>query len=595
MKYLLCAINTKYIHSNPAVYILRDYALRHCKDLEADALETAEFTINHRMDEVLGEIYERQPDVLFFSCYIWNFEYVQEAAENLHKVLPETEIWFGGPEVSFGAEDTVRKNQFLKGIMVGEGEYSFLQLLRYYHETFPLRKQAGSARHGDPLSLQEIPGLCFRETVPGDRIITTKAPVPISMDDVPFIYTDQNLSCFDHKILYYESSRGCPFSCSYCLSSVTRAVRFRSLDLVYRELQFFLDHRVVQVKFIDRTFNIDSQRSAAILAYLQEHDNGVTNFHFEIAGELLTEKELQIMEQMRPGLIQLEIGVQSTNPDTLEQIHRKADLTRLKQVVGRLIQAKNIHLHLDLIAGLPQEEYPRFARSFNEVYTMRPTQLQLGFLKVLKGTEIQRRVEEYGIRYTGGTPYEVLETRWISYAQIRKLKQIEEMVEIYYNSRQFTRTLAVLETEFPDPFTMYDYLAGFYKEQGYFRNSPSRISRYQVLLDFIRKYCKKQEALYRELLTFDLYYRENLKSRPDFMPDRAMYKSLLREQDKHSSNRTSLHREVFHYPVHKETPGEIMDPAEIQPRVVTFDYSQRSPLDHNAAVVVQDIEAEFLS
>jgi len=605
MKYLLCAVNTKYIHSNPAVYILQEYVRRHVPvhtgpdEPGGPELDVAEFTINQRVEDVNGEIYERQPDVLFFSCYIWNYEFVLKAAEDLHKVLPQTDIWLGGPEVSFGAEDVVQKHDFLKGVMIGEGERCFLELIRFYQDAGPSSHQNGRDRFDEDERLRQIPGICYRSLCgrtsdgPSDRreggvgrIITTEPAALISMDDVPFIYNHENLPQFDHKILYYESSRGCPFSCSYCLSSIGKTVRFRSLGLVFQELQFFLDHQVPQVKFIDRTFNIDSHRSEEILRYLLEHDNGTTNFHFEVAGELLSDGELRIMEQMRPGLIQLEIGVQSTNPDTLRQIRRKADMSRLRQVVSRLVRARNIHLHLDLIAGLPGESYEIFRRSFDEVYAMSPTQLQLGFLKVLKGTEMQQRTEEYGVRHTGGTPYEVLETRWITYAQIRKLKRIEEMVELYYNSRQFTKTLTVLETEFSSPFVMYEQLAEFYKNRGYFTNSPARIHRYQVLLEFVQVTCKAREELYRELLTFDLYYRENLKSRPGFAPDQTKYKELLREQ-----KQPGLHMEILRYPVYKERAEEITDPEQNRPRILVFDYGRRDPLDNNVSVEVRELSS----
>jgi len=580
MKYLVCAINTKYIHSNPAVYILTSYALAHCAELSGKDIETAEYTINNRPDEVMGSIYEKRPDVLFFSCYIWNFEYILELAENLHKVLPQTDIWLGGPEVSFEAESVLERNGFLKGIMMGEGERSFLELIRYYQRPEEHR-------------LSEIPGICWRgkeNPAAENALHSGTACRPVPLEDVPFIYQDGNIEDFQNKILYYESSRGCPFSCSYCLSSVgpaaERKVRLRSLELVLRELQFFLDHKVRQVKFVDRTFNIDSRRCAAILEFLLQHDNGVTNFHFEMAGELLTEQELQILEQMRPGLVQLEIGVQSVNPETLRRIHRKADLERLKEITARILRAGNIHLHLDLIAGLPEEDYGSFARSFCEVYAMQPSQLQLGFLKVLKGTEMKTRAREYGIRYTSKAPYEVLETRWITYGEILRLKQVEEMLELYYNSRQFTQTLLVLETEFTNPFEMFEQLAAFYQDRGYFVQSPSRIRRYQVLLEFVREIAPDQEPLYRELLTFDLYARENLKSRPPFAADQSPYKQTLRELLKSRAEKEQLHAEVFFYPVGRKTAEKILDPSGAGPRILIFNYSKRDPLDHNAGVEV---------
>ena len=593
VKIILCAVNTKYIHSNPAVYILQAYALGNCLPVSGENLEVMEFSINNSPEEAEWAIYEKKPDAVFFSCYIWNLGYILDMSADLHKVLPETDIWLGGPEVSFESETLLERHSFLRGIITGEGEIPFMKLVQWY----PLFKEGLS----DFSDISHVQGICFRN---GDEIVTNSPGPPVSMDEIPFIYNDENMELFDNKILYYESSRGCPFSCSYCLSSVDKKVRFRSLDKVFDELQFFLNHKVPQVKFVDRTFNADSRRTVLILAYLREHDNGITNFHFEIAGELLTEQELSIMEQLRPGLIQLEIGVQSVHPETLKYIHRKADLSKLWSVTERIRRMGNIHQHLDLIAGLPGEDYETFRISFNQVYSMKPSQLQLGFLKVLKGTPIRANAEEYGIIYKDKAPYEVLRTRWLSHGEIIKLKQVEEMVELYYNSRQFTKTLLVLEKEFPDPFTLYEELALFYKEKGYFVHTPSRIHRYQVLLEFILEHVPEKgvlklhdgnprpnffsfrEGLYGELLTFDLYFRENLKNRPCFAPAQDPYKDMLRNlrRDCNLRKDNTLHLEVFFFPVHKESAEEITDPQQMGLRVLAFDYNDRDPLDHNARV-----------
>ena len=581
-KIILCAVNTKYIHSNPAVHILQAYVLQNFSSVPKEDLEVMEFSINNHPGDVEGAIYERTPDVLFFSCYIWNLEYILDLSADLHKVLPDMDIWLGGPEVSFESENLLQRCPFLKGIIIREGEIPFLKLVRYYWALKEIKSVSDS--------LNCIGGICFRN---GSEIAVTPPEPPVSMDDVPFFYNEENMDLFDNKILYYESSRGCPFSCSYCLSSADKNVRFRSLAKVFDELQFFLEHKVPQVKFVDRTFNADSKRTVSILSFLQEHDNGITNFHFEIAGELLTEEELSIMEQLRPGLIQLEIGVQSTHPETLQYIHRKEDLAKLRSVTERIRRMGNIHQHLDLIAGLPGEDYETFKTSFNEVYAMKPSQLQLGFLKVLKGTRMREKAEEYGIVYKDKSPYEVLCTRWLSYGDVLKLKQVEEMVELYYNSRQFTKTLTVLEREFSDPFTLYEELALFYRKNSYFIHSPSRIHRYQVLLEFILEYVpdkgilkQSDRELYQELLTFDLYLRENLKSRPSFAPAQDSWKESLRNlrKENHLRMDNNLHMEVFFFPVHKESALEITDPQQKRLRVLAFDYSERDPLDHNAKV-----------
>ena len=349
MKFLLVAINAKYIHSNPAVYSLRAYAGEY-----GEQISLAEYTINQSIDVMLKGIFRRKPEVLCISCYIWNISIARELAEEVHRVLPDTKIWLGGPEVSYDAKQVLERNPQITGVMMGEGEETFLELVRHYADGAP--------------GISEIRGIAWRG---GDGLIRDNGfRGPVDLDTVPFIY--QDLSGFENRILYYESSRGCPFSCSYCLSSIDRKLRFRSMGLVKRELQFFLDHKVPQVKFVDRTFNCSHQRALEIWRYLTEHDNGVTNFHFEIAADLLNEEELELIASMRPGMIQLEIGVQSTNPEVIREIRRKMDFDRVARVVRRLSENHNVHLHLDLIAGLPLEDFTSFGRSFDQVYALRP-------------------------------------------------------------------------------------------------------------------------------------------------------------------------------------------------------------------------------
>lgn len=492
MQFLLVALNAKYIHSNPALYSLRAYAGEN-----AAHVQIAEYTINNRMEDILSDIYKRKPDIIGFSCYIWNWSMIQDIVGELHKLMPMLPIWLGGPEVSFDGEITLKKYPQITGIMVGEGEATFSELLTHY--------LTGAK------ALEEIAGLVLQG---GKR---TAVREPLSMSEVPFLYT--NLDMFDNRIIYYESQRGCPFRCSYCLSSIDKTVRLRDIGTVKKELQFFLDNKVSQVKFVDRTFNCNHDHAMAIWEYIHENDNGVTNFHFEIAGDIINEEELALLAKMRPGLVQLEIGVQSTNPETLREIRRVMDISKLKQVVDAIKAGGNIHQHLDLIAGLPYEDYESFARSFNEVYAMQPNQLQLGFLKVLKGSYMHERAESYGLNFTDKPPYEVLYTKWLSYEDVCRLKRIEEMVELYYNSNQFTHTLLVLEKAFSSPFSLYEALAAYYEKKGLFVETPSRIYRYQVLLDFAKEVDPEKEALYKELLTYDLYLRENLKSRPIFAAD----------------------------------------------------------------------------
>ena len=580
MQFLLTAVNAKYIHSNPAIYSLKAYAGEKLQPY----ITLAEYTINNRMEEILGDIYKRHPDVIGFSCYIWNFGMIQELIREIPKVLPGTDIWLGGPEVSFGSQKLLEQFPMIKGIMIGEGEETFKDLLTYYVENE--REENKKKYH----SLKEIPGLALKEGFTEMRTLT-------DMNTLPFLYED--LTDFENKIIYYETSRGCPFRCAYCLSSIDKKVRLRDLDIVKRELQFFLDHQVPQVKLIDRTFNCNHRHAMEIWQYLKEHDNGVTNFHFEIAADIMNQEQISLLMEMRPGLVQLEIGVQTTNLNTLNEINRSGNIDHIGKVVSQLRDNRNIHIHLDLIAGLPFEDYANFKKSFNDVYAMRPEQLQLGFLKVLKGTQIWEKSEKYGIVYQERPPYEVLHTKWISYGEMLKLKQIEEMVELYYNSNQFTHTLPVLEKSFSDPFDMYEKLASFYEDKGYFIHSPARGHRFQVLLEFAVSTSPEKEALYRELLTFDYYLRENAKTRPDFSSDLTPYRNeiwtfyqkeeenpeLLIEYKEYHARQTMkmTHMDAFFYPVWENNAEKIQVRSKT-PSFVLFDYMKRDALTKEAHV-----------
>lgn len=581
-KVLLIGINAKYIHSNPAVYSLRAYADKYYSQRPKDCqLEIAEYTINQTVHTILADLYQRKPSVAAFSCYIWNWNIVLDLLSELPKLLPNTAIWLGGPEVSFHAEKLVHELPQLSGVMVGEGENTFLELLEYYWE--------------GKKSLCNIKGIVCKEGFTGEREL-------VDINSLPFIYGSKNdtLTTFKNRIVYYESQRGCPFCCSYCLSSIDKKVRLRNIETVKSELQFFLDHKVPQVKFIDRTFNCSSEHALAIWSYIKQNDNNVTNFHFEIAADLLNDKQLEVLKDMRPGLIQLEIGVQSTNETTLKAINRSMDTAALRQTTSAIRSFKNIHQHLDLIAGLPYENYDSFVSSFNDVYAMSPNQLQLGFLKVLKGSPMESSAEEYGIVYSAKPPYEVLYTKWLTFDEVLKLKRIEEMVETYYNSSQFTHTLPVLINEFDSPFRMYETLADYYNVNGYFINTPSRSYRYKVLLDFACSIAADKRNLFIELLTFDLYLRENLKSRPDFLNDNLIEKEKLRlfyEQEsqehkyltsagydncKSSQLLRMTHIERFTYPVWNETATAYIDRLQL-PAYVLFDYEKRDALTHDAA------------
>ena len=541
MKILLAACNAKYIHSNLAVYNLRAYAEDYRKNIILK-----EYTINQQKDEILRDIYLEKPDVICFSCYIWNISFVKEIAEDLKKILPDSVFWAGGPEVSFDAEDFLKKNPGFFGVMVGEGEETFRELCRFYVD-----------KKG---SLEEIPGIAFGC---GEKIRHNGWREIMDLSNVPFAYED--MEDFRNKIVYYESSRGCPFSCSYCLSSVDKKLRFRNLDLVKKELQFFIDRKVPQVKFVDRTFNCKHSHAMEIWKYILEHDNGITNFHFEISADLLKEEELSLMEKMRPGLIQLEIGVQSTNPETIKAIRRTMDFKKLSEIVDRIHCFENIHQHLDLIAGLPYENYESFRNSFNQVYALKPEQLQLGFLKVLKGSLMKEMAQEYGIFHKENEPYEVLSTKWLSYGEILKLKTVESMVEVYYNSGQFQNILNYMESFFEDAFSLYEELGKFYEEKGYHSISHSRMRRYEILLEFLeqRQEISREKAV--DAMLLDLYLRENLKSRPSFAPSQKPYEKMVWEYRREKKIPKTAHIEVFQN-------GDI----------VLFDYETRNPLTNNA-------------
>lgn len=551
MKILLAACNAKYIHSNLAVYDLQAYASDY-----ADHIVLKEYTINQQKDDIMRDIYLEHPDVVCVSCYIWNLSFVKELMADLIKILPGADFWAGGPEVSYDAEKFLTENSEFKGVMVGEGEETFKELAGYYVEK-------------NPQNLKDMTGICYRD---GDQIIHNGWRQIMDLSSIPFIYKD--LSEFKNRIIYYESSRGCPFSCSYCLSSIDKKLRFRDTETVKKELQFFIDNKVPQVKFVDRTFNCKHDHAMAIWKYINEHDNGVTNFHFEISADLLREEELQEMSTMRPGLIQLEIGVQSTNPDTIKAIHRTMDFEKLKGIVDRIHSFGNIHQHLDLIAGLPYEDYDSFRHSFNDVYALKPQQLQLGFLKVLKGSHMMEMCREYGIVYKTQEPYEVLSTKWLDYDHVLKLKTVENMVEVYYNSGQFQNTLEYLEKFFPDAFSIYERLGSFYMEKGYGDISHTRMRRYEILLEFLENMPEISMNQVKDQMVYDLYLRENLKSRPGFARNQKPFERQIWDFRKREKVAKNAHMEIF-----------------ADGTVLLFNYADRDPLTNNAHVtdVTKDV------
>ena len=580
MKILLTAINAKYIHSNLAVYSLKAYAKAY-----SEQIAIGEYTINNRVDYILEQIYKEKPDVLCFSCYIWNMDYVEQLIREFHKLCPDVPIWVGGPEVSYEVETFMQEHPQVTGIMVGEGEKTFASLCEHYVD-----KQ---------IALSDIHGIVYRETENGE-INVTCAQVPLNMSEIPFCY--DTTEDFKNRIIYYESSRGCPFSCSYCLSSVDKQLRFRDIELVKKELAFFIEKEVPQVKFVDRTFNCKHDHAMAIWKFIKEQDKGITNFHFEISADLLNDEELELLASLRPGLVQLEIGVQSTNEATITEIKRTMKLERLKDTVKQIQKAGNIHEHLDLIAGLPYENYETFANSFDEIYALKPNQLQLGFLKVLKGSYMYEHADEYEMVYYSTPPYEVLKTKWLSFDEVLKIKQVEEMLEVYYNSGQYEVTMKLLEKMFERPFFLFQEFGAYAEKRGYFSMSHSRIRRCEIVLEFVKDcfakrgageettliYGLEEEAvcaMLEESLTFDLYYRENCKSRPAFAPAIADFK----RETKHYCKKGSLsHIEPFHYrfPTKAQKEIKVLPVREEEVHFILFDYEKRDPLDHQAEIMV---------
>lgn len=580
MKILLVAIDAKYIHTNLAVQSLRAYAGKY-----KDHIDIVQFSINHTIEEILRGIYLQEADVVSFSCYIWNISMIREIICSLKKVQPHVKIWFGGPEVSYDPKDCLINNEGLDGIVIGEGEKTFYELVEYYL--------------GIGTNIDDINGICYRDSARledlkeknNDSLTMTPYREFISLDDIPFAYED--IESHKNKIIYYESSRGCPYSCSYCLSSAMRGVRFRNIDLVKKELKMFLDHKVPQVKFVDRTFNCNKKHAMDIWEFIRENDNGITNFHFEITADLLSEEELQLLERLRPGLVQLEIGVQTTNPDTMEAIKRTVDFKKLSENVKRIKKAHNIHQHLDLIAGLPLEDFDSFEKSFHDVYKLYPDQLQLGFLKVLKGSMVEDECRDYGIVYNSEPPYEVLYTNHLSYKDVIELKGICDMVEVYYNSGQFAYSMKYLEHYYDTPMMLYHSLYHYYDKNGLYTIAHTRMRRFEILLDFFMENVNKNKNtsdiindeinVFKEILIFDGCLREALKNRPNYAGDSMEYKRFRRICDSINARRNQVHMEEFKYDV--ITSSESGKPIK-KNNIIIFDYDNRDPLSNSARIQI---------
>ncbi|UBK76695.1 B12-binding domain-containing radical SAM protein [Clostridium perfringens] len=491
MKILLTAINSKYIHSNLAVRYLKAFT----KDLDFQG-DIKEFSINDRVENILEGIIEEKPDVVAFSCYIWNMEFVNRLAELIKLVDPNIEILYGGPEVSYEGKEFLENHEG-EYVIVGEGEKTFREFVLY---------KLGEGK------IEDIKGLNYKRD--GKVFENPKRP-EMDMNELVFPYTYEE--DINNKIVYYEASRGCPFKCKYCLSSVMHGVRFLDVERVKKELKYFMERGLKLVKFVDRTFNCNREYTVELLKYLSEQDTE-TRFHFEVAADLLTEEQIEILNNAPKGRFQLEVGVQTTNNEVLHNINRYITYENIKEKVLKVAAGKNVMQHLDLIAGLPGEDLESFKKSFNDVHDIRPDEIQLGFLKLLKGSSMREEAKKWGIVYSPYAPYEIIRSKDISYEELLLLKKVEAMVDKYYNSCKFNNVIKFFLNIYEKPFDFYYDLAIFFEEKGNFKRSIGNVEYYKILLDFyLEKIGGKDEGLFKEVLKFDYLCFNKKRWLPDFL------------------------------------------------------------------------------
>ncbi len=487
MKNLLATLNSKFTHSAISIRYLREFT----RDKEYMP-EIKEYTINEYIPDIIRDILKVDYDIICFSCYIWNIDMTLKIAEDIKRIYPNIIMILGGPEVSYGSDDIMKKHPFIDYIIEGEGELTYKELMEYlyYHNR----------------DIRDIDGITYRL----DKVYKNKKREYIkNLDIVPFPY--ETLEGLEHKKLYYESSRGCPYSCKYCLSSTTGRVRFFSLERVKKDLLFFIQRKVPQVKFVDRTFNTDRKRALDIFKFLHEHDNQITNFHFEIVGSLLDDETIEFLSTVRKGLFQFEIGVQSTNTDTISAISRHLDFKIIAEKTVKVASFNNIHLHLDLIAGLPYENYESFLNSFEEVYRLRPEQLQLGFLKLLKGSALRLEEDKYDYRYSSRAPYEIFSNKFISYKEITKLKYFEETLETYYNSNRFQNSIEMILKNYDKAYKFYLELSEYFLENDLYV-SHKLIRLYEILIEFYQFKEFDYSDLFYEVVKHDYFIKNKKKT-----------------------------------------------------------------------------------
>lgn len=490
MKVLITAIDSKFIHSNLAVRYLKNFT----KDLDYEA-KIKELTINDREERILEEIIKEKPDIVAFSTYIWNVELISRVANLIKRVNPKIEILYGGPEVSFDSRSFLKINVG-EYVIEGEGEKTYRDFILY---------KLGK------IKIEEVRGLHYKIN---DVVYSNEKRPLMSMDEIVFPYEEnEDLS---NKIVYYEASRGCPFNCKYCLSSTSHGVRFLDINRVLNDLMYFINKKVRLVKFVDRTFNCNSKFAMAIWDFLIKQDTN-TQFHFEISADILKDEEIKLLANAPKGRFRFEVGVQTTNDDVLRNINRFVNFSDIKEKVLELESLKNIDQHLDLIAGLPGEDYDSFKKSFNEVYEIHPEEIQLGFLKLLKGSSMREDADKYGMEYSPYPPYEILKTDKLSYEELLKLKKVEEMVDKYYNSLKFNYIIKYFEGKFDSPFDFYYSLGMFFENKGYFNRNIGNAEYYKVFLDFNETVLNESNKSLNEIVRFNYLIFNKKRGLPEFL------------------------------------------------------------------------------
>lgn len=551
MKILLTTLNARFTHQNLALRYLKAYC-----QAAFSQIVVREFNINQHLSFILGELVEEHPDIIGFSCYIWNIEQTLELVSNLRKIQPHLKIVLGGPEVSYEYEERMQKHSEIDYVVVGEGEEALLQLL------YSLEAEKGERGSSAEFSLCTVPGLIYRQ---GDAIIANPTRT-LNIESIPLIYPeDHNLAELKQKIVYYETSRGCPYACDYCLSSRTGAVRYFPLERCKDELTRLAKLGVEQIRFVDRTFNCNKERALDLLRFMLELDTK-TRFQLEMSGDLVTNEMIDLLKQAPVNRFQFEIGVQSTHQPTLERVNRSTDLEKLASVVWQLKKQTKVRFLLDLIAGLPQEGFTRFGESFNFVYNLQPTKIQLGFLKLLRGSSLRERALEFGCVYTAKAPYEVLQTDCLTFEELAQLKVIDQLVDILVNSGRFSRSLQYLQLrDGCTPFMLFNRLATLWKEHDY-HGVPHGIFRvYELLWELIGN----DDAAFKEMLRLDFRLHENKRSTPvwlggslnrnleHYVIRQGIVAKYLPELNELSAREVSKYImvESFDYQVYQETDG----------------------------------------